>query len=140
MDPIGVYELSSYIIDASGTSPELAVYATEIRAYGVQRANAANTIFVAEPTGYVVQTPRPKTGVAVKTFTAYMIGLDAGTIHLAEQTRTGRGRSAGVYEQSTQMYTIDADNTSYALSGSGAAHNDAGVKHTITTMYTIEVP
>ena len=142
MDPIEIFELYGYVVQASSTNPEFAVNTTEMRGYVVQQARARDVLFATEVRAYMIDTGAPKTGVAVNKITGYIIGHDEQTTHLhgENSSRAGLGyRRPGVFVADITATAIEPDPNSSALK-SGMTNRDPGLIHMATTVYTIEVP
>lgn len=140
MDPIEIFELAGYVIDASASSPELSVFATEIRPYLVQQATAKNVVFGSEIRAYLIDSGKPKSGVALNTTSGYVIVQEAlsGAIQKTNTDRSFTYRQPGVMLSVTEGYSIEHNPGS--VSGPNMLYRNAGLVHKTTTMYTIEVP
>jgi hypothetical protein len=146
MDPIEIFELTGYVVQAPANNAELAVYTTEIRPYVVQRARSADAVFASEIRAYMVQTGQPKSGVAVNTTTAYIIvrrGNDTADIHRG--TDASRTRKPGTnVRKSTMIAVVGSDNAqgihNRTPAGRPTLYGGAGLAVVNSTMYTIEVP
>lgn len=142
MDPIEIFELSGYVVQASAVNAELAVNATELRPYVVQKATAQNVEVVSELRLYAIQGGAPASGTAINSIVGYIVASDGTSVHLNENNTIRNGfryRNAGVSLPSMSSYSIEPDTNSLALKSTVRLQNP-GVKHLSTHVYTVEIP
>ena len=139
MDPIEIFELSGYVIDAFG-NPEEWVFLSAIDLYVVQRTASANKLFASEVRSYMI-VDGPNVGVAAKITSGYVITNDPKSNASADATGAFRSQLPGASVAHSRLYTVGPSEQSLAVRGDGATrHNSAGILNMHSIMYTIEIP
>ena len=139
MDPIEIFVLSGYVVDASASSPELAVFSTEIRPYVVQRARAVNAIFTSEMRAYVIYgktNARP----AISRIYVYAVTANSAGGPSVPATQGFRSRLSGANVRKSAMYSIEPDNSGSSLGTWNTLYPQDGAALHKSTLYTIEIP
>lgn len=137
-----IFELSAYVVDSSATSPDLAVFATEIRTYAVQQATSKNAAVVTEIGGYAIQRSGHRTKLVANGTSMYVIVPLNTALNLHDNTRKTLLRTGGLALSRLSHYTIEPAENAAGISQNARSttYRDAGLAHFKTTMITIEVP
>lgn len=145
MDPIEIFEIHGYVVDASASSPATSAFLTEMRGYLVQRAQANNAIFTSEIRAYAILDGAPNSGIAINTSTVYIIAAEGLSPHYnGNNTLQGghKWNSPGIVHRDTVMHSIEPDPLSRGFANNTRAglNREPGILLFDTIMYTIEVP
>lgn len=143
MDPIEIFELAGYAIQAAASDPEQAVFTTEIRPYVVQNARSKTALFASEMRAYAVQTGKPKSGVSLNATKAYVI-THSRNMAGVKGDNTPKYRDPGVTVRKAAMWTITGPNSAGIHNntppGRSTKFGGDGVAVLNSRMYSIEVP